>query len=898
MAQIHIDKESYDVKNGKNLLETCLSLGYQLPYFCWHPALNSVGACRQCAIKVFKDEKDTRGRIVMACVEPVSDGLHLSVADPEASAFRSQNIEWLMTNHPHDCAVCDEGGSCHLQDMTVMTGHAYRRFQYPKRTHHNQYLGPLVHHEMNRCIQCYRCVRFYKDYAGGKDLDVFAAHDHVYFGRAKEGILESEFSGNLAEVCPTGVFTDKTLHTHYTRKWDLTMAPSVCQHCSLGCNIIAGERYGSLRSITNRYHEAVNGYFLCDRGRYGYEFVNHPSRIQHPNVRGRQVSGKELYTTLQDLLTSKNWIGVGSPRASLEANFALRKLVGDQNFYQGVSKVEADLLQRILHMTHSGQIHQPSLQEIEQADLVLILGEDPTHSAPRMALSIRQAVRNIPLQQTASTHIPAWHDVAQREYIQDTKGPLYIAYPVASKLDELASYTLHDHPDVLAAFGFDLAQAIGDDPLGDQNEPTLLRNIAEALLKAERPLIVTGTSLISHNILEAAWAIAMALKHQNKNASLSFILPSCNSAGLAYMEAEPLEVLMKSAKQNGISGAIVLENDLYRHYDALELDQFFESLEDIIVLDHLEQPTTAQATVTLPAATFAETSGTLVNNEGRVQSFYQVYMPKNEDIRPSWQWLTELYQIKIGLTPDLLYPSTPLLEELAASLPQFAGIGAHAPTFGLNGQKIPREPHRYSGRTAMLAHIAVSEPRPDQDELSPFSFTMEGSRGFPPPPLTPYYWSPGWNSNQALNKYQIEVGGALAGRHAEVNLFAMASTIPYPTKKGGVNQSQSVIQNATTHTFELLPITHIFGSEELSGYGDAISKLAPAPYFAINKQEASRLSLQPGVDIHLRIGKQTYPLTVQIGQELPAGCAAIPYNIPPLTGITWPAQGTLIPTTP
>jgi len=175
MAVIYIDDKAYEVKPGKNLLETCLTLGFNLPYFCWHPAMGSVGACRQCAVKLFKDEQDTNGRIVMSCMEAVKDNMHLSVDDHTAKAFRSQVIEWLMTNHPHDCAVCDEGGSCHLQDMTVMTGHTYRRFQYKKRTYKNQYLGPFINHEMNRCIQCYRCVRFYKDYAGGKDLDVFAA---------------------------------------------------------------------------------------------------------------------------------------------------------------------------------------------------------------------------------------------------------------------------------------------------------------------------------------------------------------------------------------------------------------------------------------------------------------------------------------------------------------------------------------------------------------------------------------------------------------------------------------------------------------------------------------------------------------------------------------------------
>jgi NADH-quinone oxidoreductase subunit G len=310
MATLHIDNITYNVPAGKNLLETCLGLGLDVPYFCWHPALGSVGACRQCAVKVFRDVNDKSGRLVMSCMEPVVDNQMISIDDPQAKEFREQVIEWLMTNHPHDCAVCDEGGSCHLQDMTVMTGHAYRRFRYKKRTYKNQYLGPFINHEMNRCIQCYRCVRFYKDYAGGKDLDVFASRNNVYFGRHEEGVLESEFSGNLTEVCPTGVFTDKTLKQHYTRKWDLTTAPSVCHHCGLGCNTIAGERYGSLRSITSRYHGEVNGYFLCDRGRFGYEFVNNTDRVRVPMQRKQPLGKDAIMKVVGSILKGRPVIGI------------------------------------------------------------------------------------------------------------------------------------------------------------------------------------------------------------------------------------------------------------------------------------------------------------------------------------------------------------------------------------------------------------------------------------------------------------------------------------------------------------------------------------------------------------------------------------------------------------
>ena len=285
MPRIYVDNRAYDVEAGQNLLHACLSLGFDLPYFCWHPALGSVGACRQCAVKQFRDESDTLGKLVMACMTPAVEGTRLAIRDEEAVAFRAAVIEGLMLSHPHDCPVCDEGGECHLQDMTVMTGHDYRRYSFGKRVFRNQYLGPFVAHEMNRCIQCYRCVRYYRGYAGGLDLNAFSLRNTVFFGRHEDGVLENEFSGNLVEICPTGVFTDKTLSRHYTRKWDLQFAPSICVHCGVGCNISPAERYGTLRRVVNRYNGEVNGYFLCDRGRFGYEFVNGAHRLHEPAMR-------------------------------------------------------------------------------------------------------------------------------------------------------------------------------------------------------------------------------------------------------------------------------------------------------------------------------------------------------------------------------------------------------------------------------------------------------------------------------------------------------------------------------------------------------------------------------------------------------------------------------------
>jgi NADH-quinone oxidoreductase subunit G len=899
MVRIYIDQKPYDVKPGKNLLETCLTLGLNLPYFCWHPAMGSVGACRQCAVKLFKDENDKTGRLVMSCMEGVRDNMYVSVDDTTAHDFRSQNIEWLMSNHPHDCAVCDEGGSCHLQDMTVMTGHAYRRFRYPKRTYQNQYLGPFLHHEMNRCIQCYRCVRFYKDYAGGKDLDVFAAHNHVYFGREKDGVLESEFSGNLAEVCPTGVFTDKTLKEHYTRKWDMTMAPSVCQHCSLGCNIIAGERYGALRQITNRFNGEVNGYFICDRGRYGYEFVNDQQRVQQPVVRGENEK-HNLFESLSAILTEGRILGIGSPRASLEANFALRRLAGEGHFYQGIPEIEARMLSKVLAIQHSGHVYTPSLKETESADVILVLGEDPTNSAPRLALALRQAVRTQPLENIAGANIPLWHDAAVRELIQDEKGALFMAYPVHTKLDELASGTLHAAPEDIARFGFAVAHYIDSNAFGmaesqlesmDTKMRESARHVAALLLKANRPLIVSGTTLFNEAIIEAAYHIGQALEQAEKKAGLCFVLPECNSAGLAMMQAPSLAMAMKAEETGQYATAVILENDLYRRADRSEVDRFFKAFKHIVVLDHVGNETTAKATVLIPAATFAEGEGTLVNNELRAQRFFQVFMPKNEHIRESWRWLDEFAQFRAGVEPDSLRELDNLVGELVTTMPQFKGIEAAAPLsdFRINGQRIPREPHRFSGRTAMLAHVAVSEPKPPEDTDSPLSFTMEGYRGMPPAPLTPFYWSPGWNSGQSVHKYQSEAGGALRGGDPGVRLAGEIQFFP--------NGSQNHIPPAferQINEMALVPLTHIFGSDELSMLSPSVQSRAPRPYLALNRLDAERLQLAEGDMLQMQIGGQVFDLPVIRKDELPEGLAGLPYNLPSMSGITWPAKGVII----
>lgn len=902
MATIIVDNKSYTVDERQNLLSACLGHGLSVPYFCWHPAMGSVGACRQCAVKQFKDDRDQSGRLVMSCMAPAINGTRISIDDPEAKAFRASVIEWLMVNHPHDCPVCDEGGECHLQDMTVMTGHVYRRYRFPKRTHRNQILGPFIRHEMNRCIQCYRCVRYYRDYAGGRDLNVFGSHDAVYFGREEDGVLENEFSGNLVEVCPTGVFTDKTFFHHYTRKWDLQSAQSICPHCSLGCNTTASERSGTLRRITNRFNSQVNGYFLCDRGRFGYEYVNSPHRIRRAVVRPERHRGQSGTTeevpqpfefAADRVRQARGIVGIGSPRASLEANVALRSLVGPQHFYQGIDEQEHQLLSTILNIFRTGPVPSASIHDAEQSDAVFVLGADLLNEAPRLALALLQSIRQQPMEQVDELKIPRWDEAAVRNAVQNRRGPLFLAGYQRTWFHEYATDTYFAAPDDIARLGFAVAGTIAQEspsvPNLNREAGELARRIAEALSHAQRPLIIVGTGSRSQATIEAAANVAWALHHQGKQPRLSVVLPEANSMGLALLGGRSLNDAFDAVSQGSADTVIVLENDLYRRADQTKVDAFFGTARTSMVIDSLDHRTAARADVVLPAATGPESDGTFVSQEGRAQRFYQVFVTDG-DVKASWQWLSDLGRATSQKNDRESGVGTwhnfdDAVSATAMVAPEFARIGEIAPSasFRLVGQKVPRQSERCSGRTSLTSHLTMHEPPPPGDLHSPLGFTMEGYRGPLPSPLISQFWAPGWNSIQAVNTYQDEVGGPLRDEMPGVRLIE-----PIATKVAGWFTTIPRVFQPTDQRWLLLPLFTVFGSDELSNRSPAIVERIAQPSLSLHPSDGTRLGLQEHSVIDLAFQGATYRLAVHFEPSTPVGTVGLSL-VPDVSGVSVPA---------
>ncbi|MDX7758319.1 NADH-quinone oxidoreductase subunit NuoG [Aeromonas hydrophila] len=889
MATIHVDGKEYEVDGADNLLQACLSLGLDVPYFCWHPALGSVGACRQCAVKQYQNADDKRGRLVMSCMTPSTDGTYISIEDEEAKEFRKTVVEWQMTNHPHDCPVCEEGGSCHLQDMTVMTGHNSRRYRFTKRTHQNQDLGPFINHEMNRCIACYRCVRYYKDYAGGEDLGVYGAHDNVYFGRVEDGTLESEFSGNLVEVCPTGVFTDKTHSERYNRKWDMQFAPSICQGCSVGCNISPGERYGELRRIENRYHGALNHYFLCDRGRFGYGHVNLTDRPRQPLL---QDGNDKLAITVDGALnraadalrTAAGVIGIGSPRASLESNYALRELVGAANFYSGVEQSEWECLQKMLQILQHGGVRTPSLRDMEEADAVLVLGEDVTQTAARIALALRQAVKGKGREIARKLKVDLWQVAAVQTLAQNERYPLLITSLDSTRLDDVASGTLHAPHADQARLGFAIAHLLdGNSPALTDLAPeqqALAASWAALLGNAKKPLIIAGTGARSQALLEAASNIARALKGRGQAVELALVAQETNSLGLAMLagNAAPLEAALERIEKEEKLALVMLENDLYRRAPRSRVDAAIDRLQHLLVVDHQDTGTAQKANLVLPAASFAEADGTLINMEGRAQRFFQVYAPAFYDadiqVRESWRWLAALQGV-LDRKPLRWNTFDEVSSACAASAPLLISMREAAPNAGLRirGMKLAREPHRYSGRTSMLADQNVSEPRVAQDPDSPFNFSMEGYAGARQPlQQVPFAWAPGWNSPSAWNKFQDEVGGNLRagdpGRRlleAGEDSLGWFDTVPAPF--------------SAKEALQVVSYDQLFGGEELSARSPVIQARMSEPVLVLNPADASRLALSAGSQVAFSWGGHHWRLTLRLSEHLTAGLVGLPLGV-------------------
>lgn len=578
-------------------------------------------------------------------------------------------------------------------------------------------------------------------------------------------------------------------------------------------------------------------------------------------------------------------MGIGSPRASLESNYALRELVGQANYSTGIAQKEQKLVELAASIMQTEGIYNPNMREIESYDAVLILGEDLTQTAPRMALSVRQAAKNKAREMAAKTRTPDWLAEPVQRIGQEAKSPVYILAATQTRLADVATGEVVASPNDIARLGFAVAAAVNGEVVSglDEDAKAFAQTIADTLKAANKPLIIAGTSLQDASIMEAA---AQLTQNLGSKAGLSLVVPEVNSMGLALFGGLSLE----QAFAQDYDTLVIVENDLFRRLPAAQVKAALDKAETVIVLDHSETETVKQADIVLSAASFAEGDGTVVSQEGRAQRFYQVYDPSyykpEYAIKESWRWLHAIETGIKGKAVDWTLLDD-VIESIVKNVPVLEAIQDVAPDAGyrVHGLKIAREPRRYSGRTAMRAPLSVHEPKQPTDPDSALTFSMEGYVGpQKASSLVPFAWAPGWNSPQSWNKYQDEVGGHLKGGDSGVRLFDRLAKRPARSYVAPV----PVVANP--ESFRLVPMHHIFGSGEFTIKTPAMETRIPEAVFAVGEQDATRLNLQEGQGITVKAGETTVSLPVQVIEYLPTGYIGYPVGLAPMVSLAEPVS--------
>ena len=695
MPKLKIDGLEIEVSKGTKVIEAAERLGIVIPRFCWHPALGPAGACRVCAVMFL--EGPFKG-IQMSCMVDAQDGMAVSTVHPEAAAFRKQVAEWLMMNHPHDCPVCDEGGQCLLQDMTVSGGHGIRRYRGKKRTYNDQDLGPFIQHEMNRCIHCYRCVRFYQAFAGYRDLGVMQSAYRTYFGRYQDGPLESPFSGNLTDICPTGVYTDKTARFK-GRRWDFERGPSLCIHCSLGCRTVGSARYREMVLMEAEFNGAVNGYFICDRGRFGFHYVNHPERRRRARLKKEEVSPQEALDisvrTLKKILGESgpsSIAALASSRTSLENQGMLLRLCRRMGWRAPGFFATRDAALKVSRAASTlDSRNAVSLRQVEEADFILVLAADPVNEAPMLALALRQASLRkgrvvvldprpvfLPLDFDHLPLSPAEMETFFGALVKRTADP-----SSATLLGPKAAQFLDSLP--------------GEYPEGRFKNRLL--SLEADLKESQSPVLLCGMDLLPPSFLDLVGAGARILRGAKGMPGLFYLMPGANSLGAVLLAPEPgsVEQVVEEIEKGKTRALLIVESDPFWLFpDRQRLEKALAKLDFLLAMDYLPSKTWDSAHVFFPTATLFETESSFVNQEGRLQSarpFYGGGSPVSQvgagshpprtfgaevpggESRPAWRILAELEKCLSGQGTEPFEPTPQgLWEWMAGEIPLLAGV--------------------------------------------------------------------------------------------------------------------------------------------------------------------------------------------------------------------------------
>ncbi|MDY0272827.1 MAG: NADH-quinone oxidoreductase subunit NuoG [Advenella sp.] len=625
MVELTIDGKPVSVPEGSMVMHAAQELGVYVPHFCYHKKLSIAASCRMCLVEVEKAPK-----ALPACATPVTQGMVVHTCSAKAVAAQKAVMEFLLINHPLDCPICDQGGECQLQDLSVGYGQSESRYQEEKRVVFHKDVGPLISaEEMARCIHCTRCVRFGQEVGGIMELGMVGRGEHAEITTFVGHSINSELSGNMIDVCPVGALTSKPFR-YTARTWELARRRSVSPHDSVGSNLVVQVKGDNVMRVVPFENEEVNECWITDKDRWSYEGLNSEDRLQTPMIKGddnvwREASWNDALTAAAQALGRINETqGIGQIGALATEYSTVEELALLGRLVRGLGSEHIDFRLRQNDAGFETALNGVPwlgmpIAELNNLDRVLVVGSTLRKDHPLFAQRLRQAAKH----GTQIVLIDSFGD-----------NPLF---PVAARITVA--------PSQLAATLAQLGRALvaQEGAQADATDP--VQKAAAILASGSNSAVLLGNTAVSapdaSNIAAYAQAVANGI-----NGKLGFLTAGANTVGgyLAGAVAKENGMNLPKMLQNPLKAFIVLHAE-----PKLDCDNGVKAQEMLanafsIALTPFKSAAQDWARIMLPVAPFTETSGTFVNAEGRAQSFKGVVAGKGQS-RPGWKVLRVLGNI-------------------------------------------------------------------------------------------------------------------------------------------------------------------------------------------------------------------------------------------------------------
>jgi NADH-quinone oxidoreductase subunit G len=684
-VNIEVNGVPLKARKGQMIMQATDPAHIYIPRFCYHDKLTVAANCRMCLVEVEKAPKP-----MPACATPVTEGMKVFTKSPKAVAAQRATMEFLLINHPLDCPICDQGGECELQDLALGYGRDISRFNERKRVVKDKNLGPLVSTDMTRCIHCTRCIRFGAEIQGYPQMGTVGRGENMEVGTYIEHSVDHELSANIIDLCPVGALNNKPFRYH-ARSWEMTQQALVSPHDAFGTNLYAHVLRGKVMRMVPRENEEINETWIADRDRFGFEGMYSADRVTEPMVRidgalkavDWEVALTAAAEGLQKVAAAHGGAAAGflaSPMATVEELYLLAQIA------RGLGSANIDhRLRQLDFRAQENDAAFPNLglkiADIERLEGVLVIGSDLRHEMPLLAHRIRKAaVKN------AGAKV-AFLNPRRFDYM----------FPVAA-------YALAETDLVRELAAVVRAAAIAVDkpmPAGvmaaEVNESH--RAVVGALMNGARRAVILGTLAQRHPAYSQLKALAAVLG-ELCGASVGCVTEGANAAGAYLAGAVPhREPGGAPAAAVGLSARAMLESALKAYVLFGGIDPASDLAVDsralgtaewvIAVTTHLPESLRATTHVVLPIGSFAETSGTFVNAEGRWQSWAGASKLVGES-RPGWKVLRVLANLLNVHGVDYL-SSEEIREALKALCgtrieASQSGIGAAAGAAAVDGQ--------------------------------------------------------------------------------------------------------------------------------------------------------------------------------------------------------------------